>query len=887
MLIPWVGFSQPFVVPNDRPYSVWEDNINDMRFVYSDNDRSLIPAVSNYAQQVAQEYKQSFSWQLDHPQTIVLASPSNQIPNAFATVHLNNLNFFYDGGVEYFDQMAISSWTRTLLLHEGAHLYQMDPKQGLSKILHTVFGDSVSPHLFYILPISTTPNVFLPTWLLEGNSVLNESRFGNGGRLYSGEELALFYGLVKAGKLKEKRLTNSHLSFPFGHEKYNVGAYFALYLAEKYGIDKTNQYFYAQSEHFINPFIINSTFKNHFGLSYSDQIVDFLNANRPLAQKQKSTETAPFVSSVSYAPMSRSRANDRIYFLTNDEKSTPILWQVSSKDGSLKSQKADLMMGKVFEVKHGEFATALSDLTTETKILYSLWGERRKDFPQFRGKLVCDWQDGHLLWLDPKTSFALPELYLDNKKVGIAQSSGIIGADNQVYYFRQEGDQRTCFRNQTALFTYTGYYGKLVDIDVLGDVYFIASTSYGASLFKYQKGHFFRLSPADTIVDAKLIKGEKALVTEVDGHGYHYAIISLSPKEERPHIISYFFEKEDAYQLTKKYLQDQVHSSAAAPVPPLQNERDYGLRDIRFVGINTIATYAKDISYSLNGTLADPLAYNQIQVGVSQNKIFGTDTYRLSYLNAKYLLNWYLLGIHQVDYPTSESPYRKKDEESFAGIGFQLPFLHWSYWDGLVNTSIGEVWPRSYWRNYASIMLNYNHSYNLNFYPYRNFGLLLENQVDEHHVSTQAVSFNSSIGLGWETFFKVNALYKKTNDEELILHKPIDSTLPINSGEYSYFSSTRKTGGRLGAELSKAINTPLYFAAFPLSLRRMAPKLIANHFYYNSQRQSNHDFNEYGGGVDIETLLFHLAPLRIESVILKRDNRPTLWKITLGYSGSF
>ena len=151
-------------------------------------------------------------------------------------------------------------------MHESSHLYQLNAKRDLSRIGHAIFGNNepgnipvpidTNPLTFFPVPFLTHPNVLLPTWLLEGNGVFNESRFGNGGRLFSGASRALFYSLLKANLLDETRLTNNGLYFPFGTEKYIVGGYFSLYLAERFGTLAVNRFFWAHAIHYFNLYVL-------------------------------------------------------------------------------------------------------------------------------------------------------------------------------------------------------------------------------------------------------------------------------------------------------------------------------------------------------------------------------------------------------------------------------------------------------------------------------------------------------------------------------------------------------------------------------------------------------------------------------------------------------
>jgi len=63
-------------------------------------------------------------------------------------------------------------------------------------------------------------------FLLEGNAVLNESRFGNGGRLYSGYALAELIEMANGGLITPELTYNSTLEFPYGEKSYLIGDFF-------------------------------------------------------------------------------------------------------------------------------------------------------------------------------------------------------------------------------------------------------------------------------------------------------------------------------------------------------------------------------------------------------------------------------------------------------------------------------------------------------------------------------------------------------------------------------------------------------------------------------------------------------------------------------------
>ncbi len=88
-------------------------------------------------------------------------------------------------------------------------------------------------------------------FLLEGNAVLNESRFGNGGRLYSGYALAELIEMANGGLITPELTYNSTLEFPYGEKSYLIGGFFQKFLADRYGIDRVNSYFKSYSKQTI------------------------------------------------------------------------------------------------------------------------------------------------------------------------------------------------------------------------------------------------------------------------------------------------------------------------------------------------------------------------------------------------------------------------------------------------------------------------------------------------------------------------------------------------------------------------------------------------------------------------------------------------------------
>jgi hypothetical protein len=234
----------------DAEYQVVEED----RFtiIYAPEYTKEADYASKLLPTILELYEKQYGYALDDKITLVLVSQQMQIANGFSTQTPTNETVLYSNGAEGIDYFSSTSWLDTLLYHELAHSYQMNAKENaVSPHLKTYFGNNIYP-LFIYLPLFTFPNQMLPMMLYEGNSVLNESKFGNGGRLYSGKAKALLMALIKDNRLTPSRLINSHEEFPYYEEKYLVGGFFTAFLEEKYRI--SDRLFKEHSKHFINPF---------------------------------------------------------------------------------------------------------------------------------------------------------------------------------------------------------------------------------------------------------------------------------------------------------------------------------------------------------------------------------------------------------------------------------------------------------------------------------------------------------------------------------------------------------------------------------------------------------------------------------------------------------
>ena len=128
-------------------------------------------------------------------------------------------------------------WLRTLILHEYAHIIQMDMAEGLPAWLRRVFGRAI------------LTNALQPIWLLEGYALQTETRFSGFGRARSAEYDMMIRGAADAGLLLPiDRCGNYELDrWPQGTAPYLYGGLFCRYVAEKHGTNVWDSYSSARS----------------------------------------------------------------------------------------------------------------------------------------------------------------------------------------------------------------------------------------------------------------------------------------------------------------------------------------------------------------------------------------------------------------------------------------------------------------------------------------------------------------------------------------------------------------------------------------------------------------------------------------------------------------
>lgn len=852
--------SAQVVVPGDDPY--WTQELGSIQVIYPAEHLGAMPELVHYLTYFKDKYEKSYNWVLDEKLKLILTSSRNQIANGFATVVPFLETVHFPTGSELLDQFAEDSFLLALNSHETAHLYQLSAKSRLSSWVRRVLGNTPFILTPFVVPVFVFPNAFLPNFVPEGNAVLNESITGAGGRLWSGEVLAEVLAQIRAGEATTARLINSTLEFPL-QEPYHLGGYFFGHLGEEFGIDRTNQFFVAHAEREFWPFNINKTFRGHFGKSYTRILHDLKRELGPLADHHQPAQ-GEVVARVFTRP-TFNHDGGSVFFVANPTGRGPNrFFRVHKKDGKIEEQKTGLDLGKVFLVRD-QWLSVSAQAISPSEIRYALFDESLFPLPETENQIYQDVRAGHTLTMDATKSYARNQLLKDGQLLDQAGSSAILDDQGRAYYFRQSGADKILYRDREALFKFQGYYGFPVEVGTEGEIYFIATTTYGSSLFRWHKGTLERVLKADNVVQARCLGPDLFLIAAITAEGYEIQKIRSAPKPGTPALHPWKFPAQPLPVPAAQNL--EFNHAASDPYTPLGQLR-FSAANVALAGTGGIAELL----------FTDPLLWNAL---VARYSHFQQDeTGALAYVHQRYRLGWMLAVEHEDDFREDLNGREHHRVETTALLGLQWAWARFGRWEG--NLALSPLWTRDTLRREAEeenagalgqIELIYDRrDYGLAYDSYRHFALefLHRTEMDKNLKaktdSINGVNLTLSGDVFRQTYLTAHGGWAVAEQDSVdvdyldLRRLRTNVNVPIFSGDGEAYDVREWS-----VTLQQAIDQSWYASRFPLSLRRWAPFATLQEVY---TRERGFNFlpdrrQDLQLGVELESLFFHKIPLRL------------------------
>lgn len=851
-----------FLVPGDDPY--FSENAEDIQYIYSESNAEALPELKFYMGYFIDKYTQSFGWTLDEKLRLVIASNRNQIANGFATPTPLLETVHFTAGADLMDEFASDSFMLALSSHETAHLYQLSAKSRMSSMVKSVLGNPV--YILVGIPFFVFPNAFLPRFVVEGNAVLNESTIRHGGRLWSGEIRAEVLAQVKAGKVSPTSLMNSRLEFPFGGDAYHQGGYFMGYLAERFGLERTNHFFLTHAQRDFFPWALNKSFRQHFGASYSRIIHDYLHWIKPWADAHQVAQGTLLAQTLINGKFNHD--GQSIFFATNmtgHEANRLLVFNKSQQ--TLAIEHTHLQTGKAFRID-GKAYSAGSSWASPTLLEYGLYTEGLKKRSGSGGKIYQDIRAGHELTIDA-SSYVKSSLAKDGKFLDYTGSSAILDEQGRAYYFRQVGDDHVLYREREVLFKYKGYYGFPLEVTTDGDVLFIASSKYGSSVFRWRKSGVERLSPADNIVDARLINDRQLLVSAITDKGFDLRQVDVQAQSDVPAWYDW------------KFTTTELPPVAAAPNAPKGETSELGsVGEMHFSQIQ-LATSG---SQALLGVLfTDPMMWN---IAAFQYEYTAGPDHAAEFLyrNGRHRLGWQISGGYGSDSIKSPKKRSRRRDAGFAAFHLDYDLIRQGAWtssllvgprwanDSLVDDRIqqiygGEVYWQTVFARHFGISFDPTFLFYLNLHHRTDLLATTSNKADsindgEIHLSGDIfretyLGASGSWARAEINSIRVNYLKAPKADDTSELTVP----MLLSDGQASEVREW-------SVSLKQAINWGYYFTRFPISLRRLAPFVNLRDIYSREYRTRELPKwrQQFSYGIEWELLFLNEIPFRIQSI---------------------
>ncbi len=199
------------------------------------------------------------------PLTRVVLVDQTEIANGYAYVLPYDavvIGAVWPSGSEYIGRL--DDWLRLVFTHEFTHIVHLDRSESWARVVHGIFG-----RVNFAFP-----NVFLPTWQIEGLATYEETALTGEGRLDAGDFRAIVTEAARAGRLAPLDRVNGGLTdWPNGFAPYAYGVGFHAFLAERYGADKFAELSTATARRV--PFTASRVFTRVYGRSLGDLWRDY------------------------------------------------------------------------------------------------------------------------------------------------------------------------------------------------------------------------------------------------------------------------------------------------------------------------------------------------------------------------------------------------------------------------------------------------------------------------------------------------------------------------------------------------------------------------------------------------------------------------------------
>lgn len=255
-------------------------------------------------------------------------------------------------------------WLDLVVQHELVHLFQLDRTRGWWRTAQRVFGRQ--PMLF--------PNVWAPSWLLEGLAVHYESRLGDGGRVEGMAHEPYVNGRAADGALPRfGAFSLASLDFPGGSGAYVYGSMLVQAMEARGGAGSVERFVDASSGRAL-PWAFEGDAQRSFGTTFAAQWRLF--ADSVTARVRAATavpQGANLTSAQWYARFPRRAADGRVLFVASNGRDVTGLYELPASGAAPRRIARRNTMEPNVALPDGRVIFAQSEWADPYRLWSDLW----------------------------------------------------------------------------------------------------------------------------------------------------------------------------------------------------------------------------------------------------------------------------------------------------------------------------------------------------------------------------------------------------------------------------------------------------------------------------------------------------------------------------------
>ncbi len=199
---------------------------------FHQGEETIAPRAAAIAEEAHRRLAPILKWEPSAPTRLVLVDTADDVFGAATPIPYNTMHINLTPPAGTMFLVNYDDWLRLVITHEYAHVLHLDTVSGFNGVLRRVFGRVP----FVVFPFFTTlPNVWQPTWMIEGLATHEESELGTSDRRDNTFADMMLRMAVLEGDFPTIDQADGLDRWPAGQVPYLFGARFSQYLASQYG----------------------------------------------------------------------------------------------------------------------------------------------------------------------------------------------------------------------------------------------------------------------------------------------------------------------------------------------------------------------------------------------------------------------------------------------------------------------------------------------------------------------------------------------------------------------------------------------------------------------------------------------------------------------------